>query len=53
MELWQDTYDVRKYPCLTIKPIDQSGTVEQITWANFGEKVFLDIFDQEGDEAEE
>ena len=52
MELWQDTYDVRKYPCLTIKPVDQSGTVEQITWGNFGEKVFLEIFDQEGDEAE-
>ena len=53
MELWLDTYDVRKYPCLTIKPADQSGTVEQTTWGNLGEKVALEIFDQEGDEPEE
>ena len=49
-ELWADSYDVRKYPCLTIKPNDPSGTVNKITWDNFGTKVFLEIYDQEDDD---
>lgn len=44
--LWNDCYTVEEFPCLTIIPLDESGSTDRVTWGNFGETVFLCIDDE-------
>lgn len=50
--LWNDVYTSDKFPPLTIIPHDESGENNVVNWSNFGETVFLEIFDT-GEEADE
>lgn len=41
--LFRDVYESGKFPVLDIVPVDESGQVQDVTWKNFGETVFLTI----------
>ena len=45
--LFKDVYMVKRYPVITIIPIDESGQETAVTKENFGVSVFLVIDDTE------
>lgn len=50
--LFQDIYEVDKYPALNIIPIDESGEQNTVTFENFNETVFLTVDNVGGEENE-
>lgn len=41
--LFQDIYEAKKFPIVTIVPRDESSQTDLITWENFGKTVFLTL----------
>lgn len=48
--LFGQLYQPQQYPAISIIPNDSSGEESRVTWDNFGDTVFLEIFNQAGDE---
>lgn len=48
--LFANSYVPDKFPMVTIVPWDESGNTDKVTYENFGETVFLCVFDGETDE---
>lgn len=46
--LFVDVYNP-EFPKLSIIPVDEAGNTSVVTWENFGETVFLSIYDDEDD----
>lgn len=46
VELWKDVYKPRKFPILTVVPLDESGASNAVTFDNLGNTVFLTIDDR-------
>lgn len=51
--LWQDVYRADTFPAVDIIPIDPSGELSKVTFANLGETVLLIIDNGGEDEANE
>ena len=47
--LFAQLYQPTKYPALAIEANAASGDESRATWDNFGETVFLEVFNMEGD----
>lgn len=47
VELFADVYKADLFPAIALVPFDESGNENAITYANFGETVFLVVDDQE------
>ena len=50
--LFQDVYQPRRFPAITLVPYDSSGTAISVTSGSLGKTVFLTI-DDEGDDNDE
>lgn len=46
--LFQEFY-TPQFPALTIIPVDEAGNNNTVTWENFGETVFLSVYDDDDD----
>lgn len=41
--LFKDIYQAKKFPIITIVPLDESNQTDLITWENFGKTIFLTL----------
>ncbi len=47
--LFEQVYQPEIYPAMRIVPNDSSESARRVTWDNFGESVFLEVYNMEGD----
>lgn len=53
VEMFADVYKSGLFPMVAIVPLDESGQESTVTFANFGETVFLTLDDEPEDEESE
>lgn len=49
--LFRDCYEAGRYPVLRLVPLDESGSVREVTWDTLGSRVFLTVDDAGGEVA--